>query len=47
MEQITANGFIWKYKQDNTPIEKWVERVKNKKTAGKPRKPIKQLDINH
>lgn len=47
MEQITANGFIWKYKQDNTPIEKWVERVKNKKTAGRPKKPIKQLDINH
>lgn len=40
-EQITAHNFVWKYKEDDTPISEWIERVKNKKTAGKPKKPIR------
>ena len=46
-KQYTAYGFLWKYKKDDTPIEEWVVLAKNKKSSGKPKKPIKQLDENH
>ena len=46
-EQITAYGFIWKYKNAPRPISEWVDKVNNKKSAGKPKKQIRQLDINH
>lgn len=46
-EQITAYGYIWKYKQDTRPISEWVKKVENKKPAGKPKKQIRQLDTNH
>ena len=46
-EQITAHGYIWKYKNDDRDIQEWVERVNNKKSSGKPKKPIYQLDLNY
>ena len=45
-EQITAYGYLWKYKNDNRNIIEWVDKVKNKKDSGKPKKPIQQLDLN-
>lgn len=46
-EQLSAYGYLWKYKEDNRPIEEWVNKFKNKKHAGKPKKQICQFDINH
>ena len=45
-KQISAYGYLWKYKQDERPITEWVERVKNKKQAGKPKKVVLQYDLN-
>lgn len=45
-EQFTAHGFLWKYKNDDTPIKNWVDRNNSKKSSGKPKKPIYQLDNN-
>lgn len=46
-EQITAHGYIWKYKQDERDIKEWVDKVKNKKQAGKPKKRTIQMDESH
>lgn len=46
-EQFTAYGYIWKYKNDGRDIQEWVELARNKKDAGKPKKPIYQLDEQH
>ena len=46
-EQITAHGYIWKYKDDNRDISEWIKRVNDKKLGGKPKKSIYQLDLNH
>lgn len=46
-EQLTAYGYIWKYKNDERDIQEWVRLAENKKDAGKPKKPIYQLDEQH
>lgn len=46
-EQLTAYGYIWKYKNDERDIQEWVKLAENKKDAGKPKKPIYQLDEQH
>ena len=45
-EQLSAYGYLWKYSEDNRSIAEWVERYNKKKNSGKPKKRIKQLDIN-
>lgn len=44
-KQISAYGFLWKYKHDTRPIEQWVEKVQNKKDAGRPKKVVLQYDL--
>lgn len=39
--QFTAHNCLWKYKEDDSPIEEWVVLAKNRKVAGRPKKPIK------
>lgn len=46
-EQFSAYGYLWKYKNDERPIEMWVERLTTKKPSGRPKKPIIQLDESH
>ena len=43
-EQVTAYGYLWKYKDDNRPISEWVKRVNNKQSAGRPKRKIKQMN---
>lgn len=44
--QLTAHGFLWKYKDDERPILEWIQLNNNRKSAGKPAKPVYQLDLN-
>lgn len=44
---ISAYGFLFKYKDDKRDIKEWVERLKNKKDSGRPKKRILQLDENY
>lgn len=43
---LSAYGFLFKYADDPQDISNWVERFKNKRTSGKPKKQIRQFDIN-
>lgn len=43
-EQVTAYGYLWKYKNDDRPISEWVKRVNNKQPAGRPKRKIKQIN---
>lgn len=45
-EQFTAYGYVWKYKHDERSINEWLERLKTKRSGGRPKKPILQLDDN-
>lgn len=45
-KQISAYGYLWKYKNDPRPIQEWVQRVENKKDAGRPKKIVLQYDLN-
>ena len=38
--QLTAHGFLWKYKDDERPILEWIQLNNNRKSAGKPAKPV-------
>ena len=44
---LSAYGYLWKYKHDERNINEWVIKYKNKKSAGKPKKKIMQLDESH
>lgn len=44
---LSAYGFLFKYKDDERSIEEWVKRLKNKKTSGRPKKRILQLNKNY
>lgn len=44
---LSAYGFLFKYKDDERSIEEWVKRLKNKKTSGRPKKRILQLNENY
>lgn len=44
--QLTAYGFLWKYKEDDRDIQAWINLLKSKKNGGKPKKPIYQIDEN-
>lgn len=46
-QQLTAHGYLWKYKDDERPIEEWVQLNNQRRTSGKPKKPIYQFDLNH
>ena len=41
---LSAYGFLFKYTDDPRNISDWVDRLNNKKDAGKPKKKIRQLD---
>lgn len=45
-EQYSAYGYLWKYKNDPRDISEWVENYKNKQQSGRPKKKIRQLDLN-
>ena len=45
--QFTAHGYLWKYKDDKRDIQEWVMLARNKRDAGKPKKPICQMDDKH
>lgn len=40
-----AYGYLWKYEDDDRPIQEWVNRANNYQHAGKPKKPIQQFDL--
>lgn len=44
---LSAYGFLFKYTDDPRDISEWVVRLKNKKDAGKPKKPIEQYDSDN
>lgn len=41
---LSAYGFLFKYENDPRDISEWVERLKNKKDSGRPKKEIEQYD---
>ena len=41
-----AYGYLWKYEDDNRPIQEWIDRANNYQHAGKPKKSIQQFDLN-
>ena len=41
-----AYGYLWKYEDDNRPIQEWIDRANNYRAAGKPKKPVQQFDLN-
>lgn len=41
-----AYNYLWKYEDDERPIQEWINRANNYKPAGKPKKPIQQFDLN-
>lgn len=45
-KQKSAYNFLWKYKDDPRPISEWIEKVNNKKSAGKPKKPVIQYSLS-
>jgi len=44
---LSAYGFLFKYADDTRDISEWVNRLKNKKNSGKPKKAIEQYDSNN
>ena len=44
-KQISAYGYLWKYKDDPRPISEWVNKIRNKKEAGRPKKIVLQYDL--
>ncbi len=44
---LSAYGFLFKYTDDTRDISEWVNRLKNKKNSGKPKKAIEQYDSNN
>lgn len=41
-----AYGYLWKYEDDERPIQEWIERANNYIPSGKPKKPIQQFDLD-
>ena len=41
-----AYGYLWKYEDDDRPIQEWIDRANNYQSAGKHKKPIQQFDLN-
>lgn len=41
-----AYGYLWKYEDDERPIQEWINNANNYRPAGKPKKPIQQFDLN-
>lgn len=41
-----AYGYLWKYEDDDRPIQEWIDRANNYQHAGKPKKPIQQFDLD-
>lgn len=41
-----AYGYLWKYEDDDRPIQEWIDRANNYRHAGKPKKPIQQFDLD-
>lgn len=44
---LSAYGFLFKYADDPRDISEWVDRLKNKKNSGRPKKAIEQYDSNN
>lgn len=43
---LSAYGYLFKYQNDPRDIQEWVDRYRNKKPSGRPKKRIKQQDKN-
>ena len=43
---LSAYGYLFKYADDSRDISEWVQRLKNKKQSGKPKKRIGQYSIS-
>lgn len=41
-----AYNYLWKYEDDDRSIQEWINRANNYQSAGKPKKPIQQFDLN-
>ena len=44
---LSAYGYLFKYSDDPRDISEWVARLNNKKTSGRPKKRILQLNENY